>query len=139
MLKNTINGIEFVNPTGGFVRYDKGGDGHHGAPRGSRTHNGVDFQCRPGQDILMPVKGKIVRLSYPYKYDTGWKGLHIYSNKIELKMWYLTPLYNHIGQYFEAGDCIGAAQDISKLYKDVKPHIHMRIVKIDPLLLFNVK
>ena len=80
----------FVNPTGKGIRNDKKGLGHHGAPRGHRKHDGVDFECSKqfdiwshlGQDILMPVDGIIVRESLPYKDDLDWS--HIGCEKIPI-------------------------------------------------------
>ena len=135
---NTVDNFVFVNPTGRGVRMDGGGDGRHGAPRGKRKHDGLDFACIPGQAVLMPVDGQIVRVSLPYKYDTNWRGVHIYHKRIELKMWYFKPDLGFIGRVCDAGEIIGYAQDISQRYENVTPHIHLRIVKIDPLLLFRV-
>jgi len=132
--------MKFVNPTSGGIRNDPGGSGYHGAPRGSRLHDGVDFACYAGQNILMPVDGTIVRESLPYRDDLNWRGVHIVNDRIEIKMWYLKPRVGVIGNTYEAGKIIGTAQDIGlKIgYEKVTPHIHLRIVKIDPLLLFNI-
>ncbi len=138
LIDNVIDGLKLINPTGGTIRCDKGGSGLHNSSRGSRLHNGLDFAVEPGQDVLMPVSGKIVRESYPYGNDSAWKGLYIWNQRIEIKMWYLEPLPGRVGQHFSAGDVIGFAQDISKRYQAVTPHIHLRIVKVDPLLLFKV-
>ena len=126
--------MQFVNPTGGKIRNDSKGLGHHGAPRGHRKHNGVDLICIPGQDILMPVDGLIARVSMPYKNDDRWLGVYIISSRIEIKMWYFVP--NLLGMELKAGSVIGAAQNIGEKYEGVTPHIHLRIVKIDPMLLF---
>lgn len=127
--------IKFVNPTGLGIRNDSKGLGHHGAPRGSRKHDGVDLRCKPGQDILMPVDGIIARVSLPYKDDDRWLGVYIVNPKIEIKMWYFIP--NLLGMELKAGSVIGTAQDIGEKYKGVTPHIHLRICKIDPMLLFT--
>ena len=135
--------MKFINPTGLGIRNDSGGLGHHGAPRGYRKHNGVDFiaiynfQASEGQDILMPVDGVIVRTSLPSKDDLKWRGVHIVNPRIEIKMWYFLPDENLFGKKIKAGDVIGKAQNIGEKYEDVTPHIHLRIVKIDPMLLFS--
>lgn len=126
----------YVNPTGGEIRNDKKGLGHHGAPRGSRTHDGVDLVARKGQDILMPVDGIMIRESLPYSDDLKWRGAHIYNPRIEIKLWYFLPDKELIGMQLKAGSIIGTAQDIGEKYELVTPHIHLRICKIDPLLLF---
>lgn len=125
----------FVNPTGMGIRNDSEGLGHHGAPRGSRKHIGTDFQCIPGQSIYMPVDGILVRESLPYYDDLKWRGVFVINPRIEIKMWYLCSSYK-FGKFYKAGSIIGAAQNIGEKYEGVTPHIHLRIVKIDPMLLF---
>lgn len=128
--------MRLINPTGKGIRNDSKGLGHHGAPRGHRKHDGVDLLCEPGQSILMPVDGIIARVSMPYKDDDRWLGSLIVNPRIEIKMWYFVP--NLLGMELKAGSVIGIAQDIGEKYEGVTPHIHLRIVKCDPLLLFNI-
>lgn len=127
----------YVNPTGGGIRNDNRGLGHHGAPRGNRTHDGVDLVATKGQDILMPVDGIMIRESLPYSDDLKWRGAHIYNPRIEVKMWYFLPDLELIGKELKAGSIIGVAQNIGEKYEGVTPHLHLRIVKIDPMLLFR--
>lgn len=128
--------MKFVNPTGKDIRNDSKGLGYYGAPRGYRKHNGVDFGCEKRQPILMPVDGIIVRESLPYHDDLRWRGVHIINPRVEIKMWYFLPDRNLIGRRIMAGTQIGIAQDIGEKYEGVTPHIHLRIVKCDPMLLF---
>ncbi|MEA3313037.1 MAG: hypothetical protein U9Q18_01530 [Caldisericota bacterium] len=129
--------MRFINPTGMGIRNDSKGLGHHGAPRGYRKHNGVDFECKDGQDILMPVDGLIARISLPYKDDLKWKGVEIINPRVEIKMWYFVPDFDLIGKELKAGEVIGMAQNIGKKYPGVTSHIHVRITKVDPMLLFS--
>ena len=126
--------MKFISPTGKGIRNDSKGLGHHGAPRGHRKHDGVDLIVSPGQSILMPVDGIITRVSMPYKDDERWLGALIVNPRIEIKMWYFIP--NLLGMELKAGTVIGTAQDIGEKYEGVTPHIHLRICKIDPMLLF---
>ncbi len=128
--------MRLINPTGKGIRNDSRGLGHHGAPRGHRKHDGVDLMCEVGQDILMPVNGIITRVSMPYKDDDRWLGAYIVNPRIEIKMWYFIPTL--LGMELKAGTVIGTAQDIGIKYDGVTPHIHFRICKIDPCLLFSV-
>ena len=133
--------MKFINPTSGGIRNDMGGSGYHGAPRGTRLHDGVDFSCEDGENVLMPVDGTIIRESLPYGDDLRWRGVHIASSRIEIKMWYFEPRVGIIGNTYRAGTAIGIAQNIGSKrgYEGVTPHIHLRIVKIDPLLLFKIE
>jgi hypothetical protein len=136
-IDNRIDGVTFLNPTGGKIRVDSEGDGHHGAPRGSRRHKGVDFECCPNQKVLMPITGRIARLSYPYANDLYWKGVLIYTQRMQIKLWYFQPMPGRVGNHFQAGDIIGHAQDISKKYPGMDPHVHLRVVNPDPLFFFK--
>ncbi|MBC8183245.1 hypothetical protein H8E88_19240 [candidate division KSB1 bacterium] len=141
--------MQFINPTGKGIRNDFGGSGHFGAPRGKRKHDGLDFiasynfEADKGQNILMPISdGIIVRTSLPYKDDLKWLGVHIVHPRIELKMWYLKPIKSLIRTgRIALGTVIGRAQNIGakKGYENVTPHIHLRIVKIDPSLIFPLE
>jgi murein DD-endopeptidase MepM/ murein hydrolase activator NlpD len=127
--------MKFINPTGTGIRSDAGGDGHHGAPRGARLHDGLDLKVEVGQKILAPHDGYIRRRSYPYGDDVRWHGLVLEHKRITTTIWYMEPLENIIRREVKAGDLIGYAQDISKKegYDKVTPHIHLRIENIDPL------
>ena len=129
--------MKFINPTKGRIRNDSGGLGHHGAPRGHRLHKGVDFSCYKGQPVLMPFDGIIVRESLPYKDDLKWRGVYIYNRRLEVKIWYFRLYKNIIGKEVKVETPIGIAQDIGEKYKGVTPHLHFRIINIDPTLLFE--
>ena len=137
-ISTIVDGYLFVNPTRGEVRVDSGGDGNYRAPRGRSEHHDLDFACEKGGEVLMPFGGLIKRLSYPYADDLRWKGVQIVGRRIEVKLWYLDPIRLLIGNEVSAGTRIGIAQDIGEKYDDCTPHVHMRIVSIDPLLLFGV-
>jgi hypothetical protein len=143
---NIVDGIEFCNPTGGPVRMDSGGSGKFGAPRGGRRlHNGLDFgmvgeEYILGYQVLMPVAGKILRVSYPYAGDFNWRGVEIISPRVVLDLWYMVPILGYVGSDFElpAGAPIGFMQNIGEKYPKCTPHVHMRIKRIDPALVFLI-
>ena len=71
------NQIQLLNPVlnGAIRKSDKWGQGHFGAPRGSRKHNGIDIVTQLGTPILSPIEGKVIRISYPYASDMSFTGL----------------------------------------------------------------
>lgn len=131
--------MRFVNPTGKGIRNDAGGQGYHGAPRGTRKHDGIDYAADVDQIVVAVHEGLIPRESLPYGNDLRWRGVHIIHERIETKMWYLRPFSEVIGTEVRAGQAIGFAQNIGEKegYEGVTPHIHVRIVKIDPTLVFG--
>ena len=60
--------LAYANPTGMPPRTsDLYGAGHHGASRGSRTHDGADYQAIAGRVVKSPISGRATRISKPYK------------------------------------------------------------------------
>lgn len=126
-----------VSPTGHSVRgLDKHGSGSYGAGRGNKLHKGADYICIPGQDIVSPIKGVVVREARPYA-DSDYSGLVILGMEIKIKLFYLKPNLELIGMPVNTGDTIGVAQNISKRYSGMTPHIHLEIVSINPEILIN--
>ena len=131
--------MKIISPTGLGIRNDPMGLGIYGAPRGHRIHQGLDFVCKPGQDVLCPiVSGKLMREAKPYADDEKYSGCLIWGRQIIIKMFYLKPWKWVIGEYIKQGDPIGIAQDISEKYgEDMTPHIHLTIVSLDPEILME--
>lgn len=127
-----------ISPTGKALRgLDKYGSGAYGAGRGNRIHRGADYLCVSGQDVVSPISGTVIRIARPYR-KKGYSGLLIRSPIIEIKLFYFKPLTRIVGTNVKAGDTIGIAQDISKKYPKMIPHIHLQIDSISPELLINL-
>ncbi|MBK7056199.1 MAG: peptidoglycan DD-metalloendopeptidase family protein [Leptospiraceae bacterium] len=103
-----------------------------------RKHNGIDFICEPGQVIVSPVDGIVIRQAFPYT-DKNYSGVLLGNDSLSLKMFYFIPDKKVLGKRVKQGDRLGIAQDISKRYssKDRKmiPHIHLQIECLDPTVL----
>lgn len=132
--------IYITSPTKLGVRSDPLGLGFYGAPRkrGRRytKHNGTDYLCEPGQDIYFPIhRGKVIRHAQPYD-DGHYKGCLIEGSHISIMLFYVDIWDDLIGKYLKRNDRLGLAQDISRKYgKQMRPHIHLTVVSIDPELL----
>ena len=124
-----------------ITRNDGRGDGKFGARRdgGSRFHTGRDFVCIPGEAVFSMIQGKVVKYERPYTKHPEWSGVQIENHIFRLEMWYMDPRNTvAVGQYVNAGEMVGVAQDISLKYPPNKdgamtPHIHVRLT----LLPFN--
>lgn len=129
--------MKLISPTGKGIRNDRMGFGHYGASRGKRIHQGTDFVCTPGQDVVCPIPaGKIVRTAKPYDDDDSYSGCVIQGSDIVVKLFYVHVWAHMIGQYVKQGDPVGQAQDISAKYgAEMIPHIHLAIVGLDPEIL----
>ncbi len=135
-----------MNPSGGKIRADAGGSGHFLAPRRKIVHGkvrkyrheGVDYECIPGQKIWMPCTGKIVRIARPYA-GTNYSGVLIETKRMVMKIFYVEPFDGVIKKTLKIGQPFGTAQDIGAKYHEfgVTPHIHVQIDMIDPEAVFN--
>jgi hypothetical protein len=54
-----------------------------------------------------------------------------------VQLFYFEPNEKLIGKAVEKGQKIGIAQDISKKYPDMTPHVHLSIVSINPEIFIN--
>lgn len=137
-----------ISPTGLGIRNDAEGFGYFDAPRGRRKHDGTDFLCAPGTEVVFPFdNGKILRIAYPYSGDTELSG--VYGRAIErgkllyFKMFYFLPRLDVLQLDFKQGDMLGVAQDVTVKYVkpgvpcEMKPHVHLEIDRIDPTILME--
>lgn len=133
----------FISPTGRQPRgVDHFGSGAFHAPRGNRLHNGVDYECIPGQIVRAPISGTIVRKAYPYSDDVFYEGCVLENPEIQIKMFYFVPTCK-IGSWVQQGEEIGYAQNISNKYskgnKYMTPHVHLQIEYISPEMIRDTR
>lgn len=108
---------------------DRHGSGAWGAPRGARTHKGVDYACYPGTEILSPRNGVCTKLGYPYGDDLSFRYVEITDEReTRIRFFYVTPALAE-GDAVKAGDLIGTAQDIVARYPGITGHIHVEMVR----------
>jgi hypothetical protein len=132
-----------INPTGGCIRRDSCGFGYFGAVRvkenGGRTmryrHRGVDYVCLPGQEVWMPFTSVVIRRKVPHD---KFNGMLFRGKGIVGTLFYVDFEETLIGKEIKGGDLVGYAEDISKLFPDVVPHVHFQIDKIDPEMLISI-
>ena len=128
-----VDELKVCSPTGSHsVRgSDPYGAGYFGAPRGSRTHAGVDYNVEAGQDVYAPITGKIIRKSYPYRNDLRFSGVVIEGvgalSHIKIKLWYFNPIEAKVGKRILKGEKIGVAQDLTTKYPTIENHLHMNL------------
>lgn len=130
------------------LRNDTEGEGHFGASRGRRTHNGIDILVTPGSAVYCPIEGYMERIAYPYgtsRRNKEWLGCAIQGTGLyrgyEVKIFYMEPFL--LGEYVYPYDIIGKAQAISDRYSSqMKDHLHVEVryygTLIDPDALFQV-
>ena len=115
---------------------DPWGSGEFGAPRGTRTHKGIDYTCPVGAVIHTPVSGKVTKLGYPYSDDLTFRYVEITDkDDARHRLFYVSPTVEK-GDIVQAGESVGIQQDISGRYRDDnKPpminHCHYEILLTD--------
>lgn len=112
------------------IRSDSAGDGHYGAPRGSRTHRGIDFVCTPGSPVLSPVKGTVTKHGCPYGDDLSWQYIQVTdAGGLHHRIFYAKPLID-VGLPVDKDTQIALAQDITQRYpgQGMLPHVHYELM-----------
>lgn len=138
-----------ISPTGyGIRHHDDHGFGLYGKPRSGKDrhgikkiHKGADFICVPGQKIVAPADGNVVRIKLPYSkpiHGILFSGLLIRASDYEYTLFYFSPLNEVLKSRIQEGQLIGYAQDISIKYSRMTPHIHMQIDSINPELFIRL-
>jgi len=121
------------------IRSDRQGDGHFGARRGSRTHNGIDYIVTPGDLIASPVDGMITKVGYPYASDLTYRYVEITDTQnLRHRLFYTTLHPNlQLNDLVIEGDQVAVAQDIAAKYPADEPrdaminHVHYEIKRPD--------
>jgi len=107
---------------------DVWGSGEFGAPRGTRTHKGIDYDCPVGAVVHTPVDGKVTKLGYPYSDDLTFRYCEVTDkDSARHRLFYIEPTVKQ-GDIVQAGDAVGIQQDISGRYRDEnKPPMHNHV------------
>lgn len=106
---------------------DKWGQGHFGAPRGDRTHNGIDYACDAESEILSPVSGMVTKIGYPYADDLSFRYVQITdSSGADHRVFYVDPSV-FLNQGVRKNFPIGLSQKLSDRYPGITEHIHYEI------------
>ena len=115
--------------------HDDFGAGYFGAPRGSRTHNGIDFSAPPGAKICSVCDGRISRFGYPYGDDLTYRYVEVTdTNGDMVRYFYAVPPdgnFGNVGHQVKKGGVIGVVQDIAARYntdtKKMNNHFHFEV------------
>jgi murein DD-endopeptidase MepM/ murein hydrolase activator NlpD len=118
---------------------DAWGDGSFKAPRGKRTHKGIDYHSEVNDAVYSPVEGRVTKLGYPYKPRPDDRIIYRYvevtePNGTRHRVFYIEPAVGN-GIFVDTDTIIGLAQDIQDRYtkpgKVMKNHVHYEIIDKD--------
>lgn len=122
---------DFANPTGAGPRgHDAFGDGffHARRDRGSRPHEGVDYDARAGQDVAAPISGYVAKIGYAYPGDERFRYVEIENPALHLhaRVFYVNPEVQ-VGQSVALGSPIGTAHSLQARYAGITDHVHLEL------------
>jgi len=111
---------------------DVHGNGAFGAPRGSRTHNGIDMVCARDSIVLSVCNGRVTKVGYPYSTDDPKKGHLRYvqvtdEEGYDVRYFYCLPHNVKIGDDVRKGDAIAITQGLLKVYPGITDHFHFEV------------
>jgi murein DD-endopeptidase MepM/ murein hydrolase activator NlpD len=137
-----------TRPYRGLRNTDIYGSGAFGASRGSRKHAGLDIIAQPGDDVVSPLDGRVVRIGLAY-YGSVLGSLHIqgvgeYADA-RIKLLYVEPDVD-VNATVRRGQHIGQAQDVASYWHEKSPrsgtmknHIHIELmIRCDPQRWMNL-
>lgn len=109
---------------------DAYGSGAFGASRdgGRRVHLGVDYASPPGETVAAPVSGVVARIGRAYAGD-GLTFVEIANRQLNYtaRVFYVGAIVRP-GDRVEAGDAIGASQDLGSRYPGgMTNHVHVEL------------
>ena len=110
---------------------DAFGCGHFGAPRGARSHKGVDFKVKENDSIKAPFDCKIIRYGFAYSGDQDQQlveieGLNQFTG-YKAKIMYIKPTHP-VGTIIQNGTTICKAGNISNKYgSSMINHVHFEL------------
>ena len=115
--------------------HDSQGKGYYGAPRGERTHKGVDFVAVPGEPVRAFIPGVVSKLGYPYADKPEFRYVELSrANGDRIRYFYVAPTVQ-MGDQIQAGEMIGTCQQLP--YEGITQHFHFECVvkgeHVDPL------
>ena len=106
---------------------DNHGSGEYGAPRGDRTHNGMDFAVLPGSKVESVANGVVTKIGYPYADALQYRYVQVTDNfGFRARYFYVDPEVS-LGDRIAKGDVLGKVQCLNKRYPGITPHVHFEV------------
>ena len=115
---------------------DPQGAGYYGAPRGTKTHRGIDYACLPGTAICCHIYGTVTKLGKPYRDNPDTPDINEYErydyvevtapNGDRHRYFYIDPSVE-VGQAVSQGAILGRTQKLH--YRKITQHCHYEVIK----------
>ncbi|NP_001117781.1 LECT2 neutrophil chemotactic factor precursor [Oncorhynchus mykiss] len=117
---------------------DRWGQGHHGASRGGRAHQGLDIVCNDGATVYAPfdvkLNGKVIVYTDPKKAAIN-DGINLSGEGLCFKLFYVKP--DKYSGVVKKGQRIGTMLTMQSAYPGITSHVHVQMCdKSDPTKFF---
>jgi len=109
---------------------DKWGEGHYGASRGKRKHNGVDYACYPGSKVYPKSLGKVTKIGYPYSDDLSFLYVEVTTRGALIERYFYIEPSVILGDIVSRDDIIGTTQKLGNRYPGITEHYHYERFKL---------
>lgn len=104
---------------------DSQGKGYFGAPRGDRTHKGVDFVAQPGEAVRAFMAGVVSKIGFPYADKPEFRYVEVRRvNGDNLRYFYVSPTVA-LNDQISAGEMLGTCQELP--YPGITQHYHFEV------------
>uniref|UniRef100_A0A3Q2XJQ4 Leukocyte cell-derived chemotaxin-2-like n=1 Tax=Hippocampus comes TaxID=109280 RepID=A0A3Q2XJQ4_HIPCM len=114
------------------------GQGHYGAPRSGRPHQGLDITCEDGSEVYAPFDLTINRGLTVYTDSTKAainKGLEIQGEDLCVMLFYVDP--DKTSGQVSKGQRLGILMPMQSVYPGITSHVHVQLCdRSDPTRYF---
>jgi len=109
---------------------DRWGEGHYGASRGDKKHNGTDYACCPGSQVYARSLGRVTKIGHAYTDDLSFRYVEItLKNGFIERYFYIEPTVV-INDIVGRKDTIGTTQKLGTRYPGITEHFHYETFKL---------
>ncbi|KAM7381010.1 hypothetical protein PAMA_012039 [Pampus argenteus] len=116
------------NPNNNRRSSDRWGQGHYGARRGGRDHQGLDIVCSDGSEVIAPfdvtLHGKLTVYSDPRKAVIN-SGINLRGAGLCFKLFYVNP--DRTSGSVRKGERIGTMLPMQSVYPEITSHVHVQM------------
>jgi len=117
---------------------DAHGAGYYKAPRGTRLHQGIDFDCPVDSLVTTITNGAVTKIGWVYSNPKKKEYRYVQvtdADGLKFRYMYLESMVK-VGDDVTAKQIIGLVQDLTIIYPGITPHCHFEIMigrkRIDP-------
>ncbi|KAM4525381.1 leukocyte cell-derived chemotaxin-2-like [Odontesthes bonariensis] len=126
------------NPNNRRRTSDSFGQGHYGARRNGKLHEGLDIVCQDGSAVYAPfdvtLQGKLIVYNDPRKAAID-EGINLRGEGLCFKLFYVRP--DRTTGSVRKGERIGTMLPMQTVYPGITSHVHVQMCdKSDPTSYF---